>query len=127
MAKVTIYLSIVEREGKKHLHLRDSNKKCADESLVTEVNHGDLVIWKRDKKSGIKIVRDIDFEKGKEPFNKGLYKGWCQKWKGIISKDAKGEYPYHVKYMVCGSDEIEPKPTSGKNGDPPPPTIKIKE
>ncbi len=127
MAKVTIYLSIVERDGKKHLHLRDSNKKCADESLVTEVSRDDLVVWKRDKKSGIKIVKNIDFEKGKEPFIKGVYKAWCQAWKGTVSKDAKGEYPYHVAYIICGSSEIKPTVTSGKNGDPPPPIIKVKD
>ena len=129
MAKVTIYLSIVERNGKQHLHLRDSNKRCADESLVTEVSRGDLVVWKRDLNSGIKIIKDIEFTKGKDPFVKRVFKGWCMAWKGIVSKDAKGEYPYHIAYQSCNTDETKPNPKSGKNGDddPPPPIIKIKD
>ena len=129
MAKVIIYLSIVVRDGRKHLHLRDTNKKCADESLISEVSRGDLVIWKRDKRSGIKTVNDIEFIEDKEPFTKGLYKGWCQKWKGFISKDAeKGEYPYHIAYLACETKESNEKMSAGKNGDdPPPPVIKVRD
>ncbi|MBN2610640.1 MAG: hypothetical protein JXB00_03710 [Bacteroidales bacterium] len=128
MAKVTIYLSVVERDGKRHLHMRDSNRKCKDDSLVTEVSPGDLVVWKRDKCSGIKSVNRIEFQKDKDPFSKGVSKGWCMAWKGIVSKDAKGEYPYHVAYQACNTGETKPNMKSGKNGDdpPPPPVIRIK-
>ncbi|MFO7657660.1 MAG: hypothetical protein R6W78_11380 [Bacteroidales bacterium] len=128
MAKVTIYLSVIERDGKRHLHMRDSNRNCKDDSLVTEVSPGDLIVWKRDKGSGIKSVNRIDFPKDKDPFSKGAYKGWCMAWKGVVSKDAKGEYPYHINYSACEQAAYKPDNKSGKNGNnPAPPIIKIKD
>jgi hypothetical protein len=127
MAKVTIYLSIVERNGQKHLHLRDSNRICGDESIVTEVSRGDIIVWKRDTESGLKSITGLKFEKSEELFVKSLNKGWCSVWKGLISDKAKGKYPYQISYISCNPGGNETSLKSAAADDSPPPIIKIRD
>lgn len=127
MKKVIIYLSIAERKGKKLLHLRDSNRICGDESIVTEVSHSDVIIWKKDNKSGIKSITDLKFEKSEELFDKSLSKKCCSKWKGQVSEKAKKEYPYRISFIPCESSTVNTVLKSSDSDDSPPPIIKIKD
>ncbi|MBN2213678.1 MAG: hypothetical protein JW723_05485 [Bacteroidales bacterium] len=128
MAKVIIYLSLVKRDNKIHLHLRDTSRICGDESIITEVSRGDVIIWKRDTCSGIKKISGLEFEKNNDLFTRGLLKKRCSIWTGRVSDSAKGEYPYWISYIACKPAEAESNLKSGfeKNGDPPP-VIKIKD
>ncbi|HJX71116.1 MAG TPA: hypothetical protein VJ346_04170 [Bacteroidales bacterium] len=126
MAKVIIYLSLVERNNKMHLHLRDSSGICGDESIVTEVSRGDVIIWKRDTCSGLKNISGLVFEKRKDLFANGLSRKCCSKWKGKISDKAKGEYPYRISYIACKQDKAETTYKSARSDDAPPPVIKVR-
>jgi len=127
MAKVYVYISIVERNGRSHLHLRDSNRICGDESIVTEVSRGDMVIWKRDARSGIKGITGLEFEKSANLFAGKLLKKCCSKWKGKISHEAKGEYPYRISFIPCTQRKDETTFKSASADDAPPPVIKVRD
>lgn len=127
MTKVTIYLSIVEKDGKKHLHLRDSNGNSGDDTIVTEANRDDTILWKKDTGSGLKSITEIKVNKSSELFSKGPKKRCCSRWKGWVSSQAsKGDYAY-VPYYVESNPDKSDTPQKQINGDPPPPVIKIKD
>jgi hypothetical protein len=127
MAKVIIYISLVERNNTTLLHLRDSNRIEGDESIVTEVSRGDLILWKRDIRSGIKNITGFKFEKDENLFANGLSRKCCSKWKGKIGDKAKGEYPYNISYIPCKQNQSETTFKSASANDDPPPVIKVRD
>ena len=127
MAKVIIYLSFVERNDKMHLHLRDSNRICGDDAIVTEVSRGDVIIWKKDNHSGINKITDLEFEKSRNLFTGGLSRKCCSKWKGKVNDSAKGEYPYNISYFPCKQDKTRVTLKSTRSNNPTPPVIKVRD
>jgi hypothetical protein len=127
MAKVIIYLSLVKRNNTTLLHLRDSNRIEGDESIVTEVSRGDVIIWKRDTRSGIENITGFKFEKDKDLFANGLSRKCCSKWKGKIGDKAKGEYPYSISYIACKKNQSETTFKPASADDDPPPVIKVRD
>ncbi len=126
MAKVVIYLSIADRNGKNVLHLRDTGRICGDGKIVTEVSRGDTIIWKRDSNSNLKSITALSFAKAGELFDKGPSKGCCSKWTGKVSQNAKGEYPYRIDYLTCSTQKSSAAATAGDDEEPQPPIIKVK-
>ena len=59
---VTIYLKVLDLDGEMHLLMRDSNDTTYQvvDNLITEVNRGDIVKWKKDNPgSGILTINQI--------------------------------------------------------------------
>ncbi len=56
---VTIYLRAIKCGSNDHLAMYDSNRAGAIDDLITIVNPGYTIYWKKDRQSGIKKINKI--------------------------------------------------------------------
>jgi hypothetical protein len=87
---VKIYLRAIEKDSKNLLALFDSKRNSDINSLITDVNAGDKVIWKPDCFSGIKSIRRIYSNEDKHPiFKSDARKRYlCKEFELLVPKTA---------------------------------------
>jgi hypothetical protein len=114
MKRVTIFLRAIQRNGKNHLALFDSNQQGDIDNLITDVPAGYSVIWRLDSNSGItnitKVYSNEDVHKVfvTEP-RKRLF---CKGFKMKISKDTKKgeEEKYSIACILSDGSELNIDP-----------------
>jgi hypothetical protein len=112
MSKIKIFLRSVNCKDKKALALFDSERNGCLDDLVTTAKPGDLIIWKLDKRSGLKGIEAIyPKEKGGTIFSELERSEKIQKKiKYRIPKDASGEEAYGIKYVLCDGSKLDIDP-----------------
>lgn len=118
MKKVRIYLrslnipvdseKIEKQSGNNKSHqllLFDSNRNGAVNNLVTVVPSGALIIWKRDRCSGIRKITKIEAKGGKEEkFWKKLRRRFICEGFTIRAPyvEERTRFPYNIEYLPSG-------------------------
>lgn len=67
---VKIYLRAIVKDSKHSLALFDSKRNGDINNLITDVNAGDMVVWKPDRCSGIRRITRIYSKEDKHPIFK---------------------------------------------------------
>lgn len=114
MTKITIYLRAVkDNKGKNQLSLFDSNRNANIDNLTTVVRRGDVVIWAKDSKSGIKRITKIYPESRDVVIFKPVAKQnrYSGKWELRIPKDAIGSEKYAIQFELCDGEKVTIDPT----------------
>lgn len=121
MGKITIYLSIENGV----LVYRDSEEHQG-QTIVTQADPGDTLIWKLGPCSGIKEITAITVS-GSDGFLKySPIKKDFDRWKSEVSRKATGEISYFVSIEPCQASATSIQPNATRSAqDNPPPKIKI--
>lgn len=113
MSRVKIYLRSIKLKERNFLALFDSNRDGAINDLVTVVRSGDKIIWKPDRRSGIKCITNV-YPKEKEgkiflekPKKRFLARGFYL-IAPEVSKEA--EQAYNIDYRTCDDTEVSIDP-----------------
>jgi hypothetical protein len=108
MKKVKIYLRSIVADEQNQLMMFDSNRNGAINNLATTVLAGSTIVWKLDRKNGIKRIERIYSKTGKGPvFMTEPHRTWiCKSFVLKTSRDAEGEEAYSIDLILCNNSRL---------------------
>jgi hypothetical protein len=111
--KIQIYLRAIFSGEKDNLMLFDSNRNGAINDLVTIAPAGSKVIWRLDRRSGIKkIIRIYSKVKNGNIFQAEPRKIWIFNIFVLrLPPKATGEERYSIDYVLCNKSKVTIDPT----------------
>jgi hypothetical protein len=108
MKKVKIYLRSIVVDDQSQLMMFDSNRNGSINNLATTVLAGSTIVWKLDRKNGIKRIERIYSKTGNgtifrtEPHRFWIFKSFRLK----TSRDAEGEEAYNIDLVLCNNSRL---------------------
>lgn len=99
MAQRTVIIRAFEQGGEILLYLIDSGGQRGVQSITTEANPGDEMIWKLDTRSNINKIISIEAKSaGMDVFSEKPEKVTDFEFLGLIASNAEGIGAYNIVY-----------------------------
>lgn len=101
----TVTIKIRKQTNGTGLYLKDSEGHKGKDSITTDVNPGDTVVWKLKNNSGIDEITSISAKStSQDIFSSDPVEQKDGSWKGTVSSTASGSEDYSIGYKIGGTD-----------------------